>query len=92
MQTSARAILVTAIYDKSLRLGKDASSEEAAVTLINTDVANVMQLINLSYECWGRMTEVVLGIIILALFVGLASIFSLVPTTCKFPTVSGNIE
>lgn len=80
MATTTRAILITAIYQKSLRLSKDELAKEAAVTLINTDVANVMLLIALSYECWVTVVEIVLGLAILTRFVGPASIFALIPT------------
>ncbi|OAA76844.1 ABC transporter, transmembrane domain, type 1 [Akanthomyces lecanii RCEF 1005] len=80
MATTTRAILVTAIYQKSLRLSKDELAKEAAVTLINTDVANVMLIIALSYECWVTLVEIILGLTILTRFVGSASIFALIPT------------
>lgn len=83
MSTSTKAILTTAIYHKSLRITSDEAERQAAVTLVDTDVASIMQLISLSYESWASLVEVLLGITILALFVGAASIFALIPTSCK---------
>lgn len=81
MSTSTKAILTTAVYHKSLRLTSDEAERQAAVTLVDTDVASIMQLISLSYESWASLVEVILGITILALFVGAASVFALIPTS-----------
>lgn len=83
MMTNTRALLVTLIYRKSLRLTSLQSAKQAAVTLVDTDVPSVMQLVNLSYESWASLIEVILGIAILAVFTGGASIFALIPTSCK---------
>ncbi|EGX93450.1 multidrug resistance-associated protein, putative [Cordyceps militaris CM01] len=81
MSTSTRAILTTAIYHKSLRIDSDEAERQAAVTLADTDVAGIMQLMSLSYESWVSLVEVILGITILAFFVGAASIFALIPAS-----------
>lgn len=75
-----RSILISAIYQKSLNLPADVLADSAAVTLMNADVAGVEQLISLSYESWARLLEMGLGIGILAVFVGAATLFTIIPT------------
>ncbi|KAJ3498540.1 hypothetical protein NLG97_g1033 [Lecanicillium saksenae] len=77
---SVRAILISAIYNKSLNLPADELSNAAAITLMSADVTGVGQLISLSYESWARVLEMGLGIGILAVFVGAAALFALIPT------------
>lgn len=77
---SVRAILISAIYHKSLNLPADELAEAATVTLMNADVTGVGQLISLSYESWAYLLEMSLGIAILAFFVGAATLFIIVPT------------
>ncbi|KAM3519750.1 hypothetical protein NHJ13051_007282 [Beauveria bassiana] len=75
-----RGILISAIYHKSLKLPADDLAEAAAVTLMNVDVTGVTHLISLSYESWARLLEMGLGIGILAVFVGAATLFTIIPT------------
>ncbi|KAM3549612.1 hypothetical protein ARSEF4850_008758, partial [Beauveria asiatica] len=75
-----RGILISAIYHKSLKLPADDLADSAAVTLMNVDVTGVTHLISLSYESWARLLEMGLGIGILAVFVGAATLFTIVPT------------
>ncbi|OAR02083.1 hypothetical protein LLEC1_05009 [Akanthomyces lecanii] len=73
-----RGALISAIYQKSLRISAAESDESAAITLMSTDVAGIERLISLSYDSCAMILEVGLGIAILALFVGTASIFTVV--------------
>ncbi len=80
-----RAILASAIYHKSLRLDATQLKKKAAVTLINTDLKGVDQLVELAYESIVYVVEIGLGITMLAKFVGAATIFALIPTVGMFP-------
>ncbi|OAA73307.1 ABC transporter, transmembrane domain, type 1 [Cordyceps fumosorosea ARSEF 2679] len=75
-----RAVLASAIYHKSLRLDATELNKKAAVTLINTDLKGVDQLVELGYESTAYILEIGLGIAMLSRFVGAATIFALIPT------------
>ncbi|OAQ98802.1 hypothetical protein LLEC1_03870 [Akanthomyces lecanii] len=75
-----RAILASAIYHKSLRLDATELTKKAAITLTNTDLKGIDQLVELAYECTAFAIEIGLGIALLAKFVGAATIFALIPT------------
>ncbi|EGX91989.1 ABC transporter, putative [Cordyceps militaris CM01] len=75
-----RAILASAIYHKSLRLDATELRKKAAVTLINTDLKGIDQLLELGYESLAYILEIGLGIAMLARFVGAATIFAVLPT------------
>lgn len=79
-----RAILASAIYHKSLRLDATELTKKAAVTLTNTDLKGIDQLVELAYECTAYVVEIGLGIALLAKFVGAATIFALIPTIGTF--------
>lgn len=79
-----RGALISAIYQKSLRISAAESDESAAVTLMTTDVAGIERLISLSYDSCAMVLEVGLGIAILAFFVGAASIFTVVTAIGKY--------
>ncbi|OAA60085.1 ABC transporter, transmembrane domain, type 1 [Cordyceps fumosorosea ARSEF 2679] len=78
IMTCVRGALIAAIYQKSLRISAAESDESAAVTLITADVAGIERLISLSYDSCAMTLEVGFGIAILAVFVGTASIFTVV--------------
>lgn len=81
--TNTRALLIEAIYHKSLRLPFSEAAKAAAITLINTDMNSVVQLIGLAIESWARVLEIILGYSILVKFIGTASIFSFFPAVSK---------
>ncbi|KAJ3495411.1 hypothetical protein NLG97_g3417 [Lecanicillium saksenae] len=78
IMVSIRGALVSAIYQKSLRLGASESEESSAVALMTTDVPGVGDLISLSYDSFAMLLEFTFGITVLSLFVGLASIFTVI--------------
>ncbi|KAJ6786301.1 hypothetical protein PWT90_09265 [Aphanocladium album] len=80
LTVAVRAMLISAIYHKTLRLRAEELKKSAAITLVNTDLKAVEQLVNLSYEACASVVEVALGLAMLAKFVGTAAIFALIPT------------
>lgn len=81
-----RAILVTAIYRKSLTLGVMETEESAAVTLMTADVDGIEQLISLVYDSFAMVLVIGLGVWVLAIFVGEASIFTVITAVRKLPS------
>lgn len=79
-----RGILVTAIYRKSLTLSAVESEESAAVTLMTADVTGIELLISLSYDSWAMLLQVGFGVAVLVIFVGTASIFTIITTLSKY--------
>lgn len=73
-----RGALISIIYQKSLRLGASESEESASITLISTDVPGIEELISLSYDSCAMVLEVGFGIAILTIFVGVASVFTVI--------------
>lgn len=80
---SIRGILISAIYHKSLKLGKDTLEAEAAVTLMTADTAGVNRLVSLSYNSWAQVLEISAGVAILGAFVGAATLFTIIPIISK---------
>lgn len=74
-----RAILISAIYIKSMRLSAEESAHSAALTLMSTDVNAVEMLVSLSYECWAMMLEIAAGTAVLGRLIGPSCVFTLVP-------------
>lgn len=75
---SIRAIVVSVIYHKSLRLSAETLKKSAAITLVNTDTQAIYQLVNFSYDTCASIVEVGLGLTMLAKFVGTATIFAII--------------
>ncbi|OAA75071.1 ABC transporter, transmembrane domain, type 1 [Akanthomyces lecanii RCEF 1005] len=78
IMVSIRGTLVSAIYQKSLRISAAESEESAAVTLMSTDVEGVGSLVSLCYDTCAVVLEVGFGIGVLTIFVGAASIFTVI--------------
>ncbi|OAA64956.1 ABC transporter, transmembrane domain, type 1 [Cordyceps fumosorosea ARSEF 2679] len=74
-----RAMLISAVYNKSMRLSADEASKSAALTLMSTDVNAVEMLVSLSYEFWARILEVAAGIAVLGRLIGPSCVFTLIP-------------
>lgn len=81
---SIRSMLITAIYQKSLRLSITDSSEAAAITLMTADIEGLSSLISLVYETAAMFVIIALGIWALAVYVEQASIFTVIVATRKF--------
>ncbi|KAI3332982.1 ABC transporter [Ustulina deusta] len=65
--TMFRGATVTLIYDHLLLLPVDVYDKSAALTLMSTDVDQIiLALVNLN-ECWARLIEVLVGVSLLAL-------------------------
>ncbi|KAJ3497677.1 hypothetical protein NLG97_g1716 [Lecanicillium saksenae] len=79
ISVSIRAILISAVYHKSLRLSAEQLEKSAAVTLVTADVSGVASLVSLSYDTWGRGIEVGLGVAVLGIYAGAATIFTAIP-------------
>lgn len=79
ISVSIRGILISAVYNKSLRLSAETLDGAAAVTLVTADVAGIASLATLSYEAWAQTIEVCLGIAILGAYAGAATIFTAIP-------------
>lgn len=85
---SIRGTLVSAIYQKSLRISAAESEESAAVTLMSTHVEGVGSLVSLCYDTCAVVLEVSFGIGVLTIFVGAASIFTVVTALSTYIRVS----
>lgn len=75
---------MTAIYCKTLCISSDESVQAAAVTLMNSDIAATERLFAIAHDTWGRALEICLGIAILAVYTGAASVFTLIPTISEY--------
>lgn len=81
-------MLISALYDKTLRLGAEELKKAAAITLLNTDLRAVETLTNICYETCASVVEVALGLVMLAKFVASATVFALIPTISTLHTIS----
>lgn len=81
---SIRAALVSAIYCKSLKLPATESEHVAAVTLMTADVIGIDRLVTITYNSFAMIIEALLGISILSVLVGPASIFTVITTAGKY--------
>ncbi|KAI6785366.1 uncharacterized protein J7T54_007008 [Emericellopsis cladophorae] len=79
MVTMYRASLVSLIYQKTLELQTTSIKENAPVTLMSTDVEQLLGVTGL-HEIWACFIELPVGIYILYRQVGLPSLFILIPT------------
>lgn len=70
------------MYHKVLRTGSEELAKAAVITLINTDMRGIDDLVDICYESCSQILEIGLGISILTEFVGPASAFTLIPTIC----------
>ena len=76
--TMFRGSMVAVIYDRSLQLRADAYDESAAVTLMSTDTDRICDSIQSFHEIWARLTEVAIGITLLALQLGWVCIMPII--------------
>ncbi|XWW94174.1 hypothetical protein V2A60_002116 [Cordyceps javanica] len=74
----ASYINITLLFDLSLLLSTSESDESAAITLISTDVPGTEELISLLYDSLAMILEVGFGVAVLSIFVGVASVFTIV--------------
>jgi hypothetical protein len=79
MVTMYRGSLVSLIYQKTLELQTENIKEAAPVTLMSTDIEQLLGLTGL-HEIWACLLELPIGIYILFRQVGLPSLFILIPT------------
>ncbi|TQW01447.1 ATP-binding cassette transporter [Cordyceps javanica] len=80
MTIKTRGILISAIFDKTLRLEHHQAKKLAAVTLMSTDTDGVAQNVRTLYEFVANLLELVVGLAILATRVGPACVLLLLPT------------
>lgn len=78
-----RGYLVTAIFAKLLTLDLFKARESAALTLMSTDLANIESAAANIHNTWSSVIGVGVGIFILSLFIGVSSIFVLIPVVGK---------
>ncbi|KAJ6787284.1 hypothetical protein PWT90_01705 [Aphanocladium album] len=78
--TKTRSILISAIYDKTLRLEHHQAKKLAAVTLMSTDADGVSLNVRSLFELVANLLELAVGIALLATKVGPACVLLLVPT------------
>ncbi len=79
MTTFARAILITAVFRKTLKLPYDELKNSSALTVMSTDVSGVERLFPLFHDTWSSLVELGIGLYILTTTVGAASFFTLIP-------------
>ncbi|KAJ6781856.1 hypothetical protein PWT90_08917 [Aphanocladium album] len=79
ISVSVRAMLISAVYHKSLRLSAEQLEKSTAATLVTADVSGVTALVSLSYDSWGHVIEVCLGVAVLGIYAGAATIFTAIP-------------
>lgn len=80
MATKTRGILISAVYDKTLKLEHNQAKKLAAVTLMSTDADGVSLNVRTLYELVANLLELAVGMGLLAKRVGPACILLLVPT------------
>lgn len=84
MTTFVRAILITAIFRKSLKLPYDDLKNASALTLMSTDVSGVERLFPLFHDTWSGLAELGIGLYILSTTVGAAAFLTLIPIFSKY--------
>ncbi|KAJ6787077.1 hypothetical protein PWT90_07283 [Aphanocladium album] len=80
-ETTALILATALVFSgkaKSLRLGVSESEESAAVALITTDIPGLQNMIAFSYDTVAMILEVSFGIAVLSIFVGGASVLTLI--------------
>jgi ATP-binding cassette subfamily C (CFTR/MRP) protein 1 len=83
--TMFRGATISLIYRHMLTLPAGAHDDSAALTLMNADVDRIILcLVNLN-ECWARLIEVAVGILLLALQLGWVCIITVVLVLSKPP-------
>ncbi|KAI0136261.1 putative ATP-binding cassette transporter [Xylariales sp. AK1849] len=79
--TMFRGASITLIYNHALLIRDDLYDESAAVTLMGTDVARVISCIEDFNECWARLAETVIGMVLLALQLGWPCVIPIIVVT-----------
>ena len=81
--TCVRGGLIHVVFDKTLRLPASEAERNAAVTLMSTDVEQIITRLKLFHEVWATMLESAVGIYLLELQVSWACIAPVVTVVCK---------
>jgi len=78
LQTMFRGGMVSIIHNRSLTLQDGMYDESAAVTLMSNDTDSITNTMNMVYEIWAMMLELLLGVFLLARQLGWACVMPLV--------------
>lgn len=80
MITRLRGMLVSSIYDKTLKLkASDTTNKLAAMTLMSTDIDGLENGLAYFHDIWASIIELALGIYFLARLVGGSSFLVVLP-------------
>ncbi|KAE9983445.1 hypothetical protein EG328_009937 [Venturia inaequalis] len=65
-----RGSMISLIYDKTLAIEDGLAANSAALTLMSTDVDNIIEFLENIFDVWARVLEVAVVIVVLACFSG----------------------
>jgi ATP-binding cassette subfamily C (CFTR/MRP) protein 1 len=82
-----RGGLICAILEKSLKLGTADNRNDAAFTLISTDVERICQSLRNMHELWANVIELSIAIYLLARQLGAACIAPIVVSAGKLSRI-----
>ncbi|KAK5992013.1 ABC multidrug transporter B [Cladobotryum mycophilum] len=82
--TMFRGASITLIYNHMLLLPVGEYDDSAVVTLMSTDVDNIVFCLSSLNECWARLIEVIVGIVLLARQIGWTSIVPIIVVIISF--------
>ena len=78
-----RATAISLIYNRALILHEGVYNESGAITLMSTDVDEIIRCLEELNEVWSRSIEVMIGIPLLARQLGWISTMPLLVVLCK---------
>ena len=80
---SIKSMLTSAIYQKSFKLSSTDIDAGRMITLMTADVEGVERFIDLAYDSWATVLQLTIGIDLLFVFVGAATIFAIILAICE---------
>jgi ATP-binding cassette subfamily C (CFTR/MRP) protein 1 len=83
--TMYRGGLVSLVFKKTLELQSTSVNESAPVTLMSTDIETIVQAGASIHDIWASFIELPVAIYLLYRYVGVPSLFILVPAVGKYP-------
>jgi ATP-binding cassette, subfamily C (CFTR/MRP), member 1 len=86
--TMLRALLVTAIFNKTTEISITALDNSAAVTLMSTDVERIARGLREVHDIWAAVIQITLATWLLQREIGLACLAPVIVSASTFPLVS----
>lgn len=87
LATLVRGALVSAIFNKTLKLKASEAQKAAAVTLMSTDIDGIEQGLVIGFGIWASLIELAIAAYLLATLVGGASFLVVIPALSKSPNL-----